>query len=368
MHILHVGNHSYPCVGGVENVIWQSAREQAKLGHEVEIMVFNTCSTGEKCAVYEKKDGVTIHRVPQSGFSFYRVPPRGALLARARDKDIIHIHGVGSWLDTLAGAKNMLSGKLILTTHGGFFHTTHRGWLKALYARLILPRSWNKMDGIIYVSPSDKENFSFLPQEKTIVFPNGIEEDFLHVKQTKKDPEMFLFVGRLSENKHVERLIETFSRFCSLNKRKNPSLHIVGKDWENSRAQLEQLAREKGFESRVIFHGEVADAQKMKLYSRATIFVSASTYEGFGISVVEAMAAGCVVCVNDIPPFREFVHGGNGFLTDYSIPENAAHAWNKTVSLRASDKKIILQKARAYAEELSWPKLISKQVEWYRSR
>ncbi len=367
LRIVHVGNHTLPCVGGVENVIWQSAKEQAELGHTVKIMVFDTCSRGEKLPAEETREGVTIMRVPQRGFSFYRIPPVNELLSCAADADIIHIHGVGAWLDILARHKNRLRGKLVLTTHGGFFHTKKRGLLKWAYAHVVLPFSWNQMDGIIYVSASDQNHFSFLPQEKTMVQENGIESAYGKLPLSRKKDGVFLFVGRISSNKRVDQLIETFAMHSRTAPGKKSTLHIVGKDWEGIQSALEKRVTELGLSSRIIFHGEVSDKQKMELFARASYFVSASEYEGFGISVVEAMAAGCIPCVNTIPPFEKFVTRGTGMLVDYSDYAAASSAWNGLVEMPASVRQKKQAAGRKFAQQYEWKKCIAKMVEWYYS-
>jgi alpha-1,3-mannosyltransferase len=64
------------------------------------------------------------------------------------------------------------------------------------------------------------------------------------------------------------------------------------------------------------------DAAELEQILRSSrFFVTATLYEGFGLSVVEAMAAGRVVIANDIPVLRKLIdHGINGFLIDFSAP------------------------------------------------
>jgi len=56
---------------------------------------------------------------------------------------------------------------------------------------------------------------------------------------------------------------------------------------------------------------------KKELRTRG-VFISASEYEGFGLTIIEAMAAGCLILCRDIPPLNEFVrHGSNGYLLQF---------------------------------------------------
>jgi alpha-1,3-mannosyltransferase len=106
-------------------------------------------------------------------------------------------------------------------------------------------------------------------------------------------------------------------------------LDIVGEDWEGLRGGLESLRAEKGMQAVVTLHGGVSEKELRQAYARAQYFVSASSYEGFGISTIEGMAAGCIPIVNRIPTFQSFVGeenagGTRGLLVDYGSPREAA--------------------------------------------
>jgi alpha-1,3-mannosyltransferase len=365
LKILHVGNHSFPCVGGIESVIWQSAKEQAKQGNRVEILVFNTCTKGNILPSREEIDGVTIHRVAQKGFSFYRMPPEHELMKFAQDQDIIHIHGVGAWMDALAKRKKKLSAKLVLTTHGGFFHTQKRGWLKWIYSTFILPASWNAMDGILYVSENDQTHFEELPQNKTIILPNGIEEELIPPRIPVKKPHTFLYLGRLSRNKRVDRLIDAFVKYSTHNPK--AKLLITGQDWEGIQTELEERALRNGGEGKILFLGSVTEEQRKSLLKESSVFVSASEYEGFGISAIEAMANGCISCLNTIPSFSSFITRGRGFLVDYSDTDAVQNAWKEIETMDAQHVSIQRKNARTFAQTFGWKAIVKEQLEWYRS-
>ncbi|MEK6970138.1 MAG: glycosyltransferase [archaeon] len=363
LSILHVGNHTIPCIGGIENVIWESSKEQLRAGNGVEIVVFNTCTKGTTLPAYEEKEGVKIHRVPQKGFSFYRVPPLPEFLQYAQGKDIVHVHGFGGWLEAACRTKKKHSALIVLNTHGGFRHTTERSILKWVYQTFFLPSLLKKVDGIICDSPSDQtfvENFSY----KTKIIPNGISSEFFAQAKTKKDKNQWLFVGRLSRNKRVDRLLETLAHYPSFQK---ITLHIVGDNWEGLQKGLEQRAKELGIDSRVRFHGKVSDETRMKLFAKCGIFLSASEYEGFGISAIEATAAGCIPVLNCIPSFEHFASQTKGIIiTDFSNPINAAKDIQKVMDARASSIQFMKNELRAFAAEYDWKIIVGNQLEYYR--
>ena len=82
-----------------------------------------------------------------------------------------------------------------------------------------------------------------------------------------------------------------------------------------SESTSKQLAEEHGVASRVEFVGYVpVHDDVLKVIANASVFVSASEIEGFGISVVEAAAVGVPFVISDIPVFREVTKDGTGGL------------------------------------------------------
>ncbi len=369
LNILHVGNHTLPCIGGVERVIWESAREQARKGHCVSIMVFSSCtSKNGNLPSLEEKEDVTIHRVPGKGPSFYRIPPIGVLLHHAREKDVIHVHGFGAWLDILALFKFSYAGKLFLTTHGGFYHTPARALVKSIYRFLIIPFSLFPVRTIFCVGEGDKQFVPSYFKSKTVVIPNGIvvsgEKHVGREKTFKKKPFHLLFLGRLSSNKHVEVLIDVIQDLHSLEPRAR--LHITGEDWEGLRSSLEEKVTKLGLLNTIIFHGKISDAETGKLLNESDAFVSASSYEGFGMTALEAMGAGCIPFLSPIPTFKEFVQKDRGFILDVENPSSAAREIARVLNFSPAKKNAIRARARAYVvDHFSWESVIEKQVNYY---
>ncbi|MBM3281766.1 MAG: glycosyltransferase family 4 protein [Candidatus Diapherotrites archaeon] len=365
MRILHVGNHTIPCIGGIETVIWDIARKMATAGHDVTILVFNTCTNGATTLpAKEIVEGVVIRRVPMRGFSFYRIPPVRELLNLARKHDIIHVHGLGGSADVLSILKNWHRKPIVINTHGGFFHTKNRGFLKKIYANFILPLSWKNFDYIIFDSQQDRQHFAFLPSKgRSSIIPDGVNTaQFKLIPIRKKMVNHFIFVGRLSVNKRVDRLIEAFSAALA---KKNIYLHIIGSDWEGIRPSLEALVKKHGIGKNVTFHGTLSPKEMMDVYSQCAFAVSASEYEGFGISAVEAMAAGKIPILNDIPTFREFAGNGRGWVVDFSSISTASEALLSASSLSLTRIQKLSREASAYANTFSVQEVANKQLKIY---
>ncbi len=365
MKIVHVGNHTFPCVGGVENVIWHDSHEQAKQGHEVTILVFNTCTKKEtKLPSHEKKENLAIIRVPQIGPSFYRIPPIVFLLQLVRKHDVVHIHGFGPWLDILCALKPFHQTKMVLSTHGGFFHSSGRKGLKLIYNLFWLPICNQLLDGVIYDSDIDKKNLPAISRNAVVIQNGSDVETYDQIPLTNRVATDCIFVGRLSSNKRVSRLLEVLPLLIKKNKRVH--FHIVSVDWDETRAQLEKKAETLGVSMHVTFYEGCTGPALTKIYQKCGVFVSASDYEGFGISTIDAMAAGCVPCLNDIPTFREFVEKGVGYLTNFNDLNAAAEVLTKIFKLPTPTFRVLQKKARLHAQSnYSWGKVASMHVSFY---
>ena len=91
--------------------------------------------------------------------------------------------------------------------------------------------------------------------------------------------------------------------------------------------------------------------------SQSRFFLSASSYEGFGLSLIEAMAAGCIPIVSPIGAFRDIiVSGRNGFLVNFHDPVAAAREISEIMKNPSLNQ--IAKEAQKTAETFSWGKTI----------
>lgn len=365
--IVHVGNHTTPCTGGIENVLFELSRVQAKQKHTVKIVVFNTCAnSSEKLPSEEKKEGVTIHRLPCQRTLFYMKPLWGDLLPFVRDADIIHVHGFGGWLDILARHRKEIKGKIVLNTHGGFGHTQGRKVFKAIYRKGILPGVWPALNGVVFDSEQDQLQFPEYNGFSRII-AHGVSLSFRSssAKKSVSARKRFVVVGRLSKNKRVEHVIDAFTIAHAQDSALE--LHIIGEDWEGLESSLKERASKKGISTSVIFHGKTSQAELEKTLLDSAFFVSGSEYEGFGISVIEAMTMGCIPCLNDIPTFRTFAGEGRGIITSFEKEQVAGLEMLRltqetTASIESRRKKCI-----EYSRSFDWEVIGKKMIDFYRT-
>lgn len=149
------------------------------------------------------------------------------------------------------------------------------------------------------------------------VIPNAI--DLVKSNQIITKVDSILYVGRLSWEKGVDRLIKAFAHLNS----KSWSLEIVGIG--PAEQDLKALALQLGCNDRIIFHGIKQDPTPY--YLSASIFVLPSHVEGFPNALCEAMSAGMAcVCFESIPYETIIESGRSGLIAKKdSVEDLAAH-------------------------------------------
>ncbi|AGZ38545.1 group 1 glycosyl transferase [Actinoplanes friuliensis DSM 7358] len=148
-------------------------------------------------------------------------------------------------------------------------------------------------------------------------------------------------VGRLVTQKRFDVLLRAMPE---LNRRlPGVELHLVG-DGE-ARPELERLAAELGPAARVRFHGRVDDATRDALVDSAWVTASASMGEGWGLSIMEAAAAGVPAVAFSVPGLRDTIRPGEtGWLVEptgdlpTALADTLVEALRTLVEARASQE------------------------------
>lgn len=118
-----------------------------------------------------------------------------------------------------------------------------------------------------------------------------------------------LFVGDDFERKGLDTVIEGLAR-----SRSGAELWVVGADRDDDHRSL---AASLGVGERVRFLGWLPNDELPSWYSAADVFVLPSRQDGWGLTVIEAMAAGCVVVTSEYTGAHEIVeHRVNGYVLE----------------------------------------------------
>jgi alpha-1,3-mannosyltransferase len=203
-----------------------------------------------------------------------------------------------------------------------------------------------------------------VPAQRIRVIENGANIDDLWSLKKRLQPGLMLGISRLAENKCVHKVLEAMA----LLKHRYPQLRLewVGADFASLRAGLERRVVELGLAGRVHFHGAASREQIYGLLEQAHLFVSASSYEGFGLSTIEAMSAGTVVLVTAVGVHPNVIDDGvSGLLMDQQATGLAAHM-ERVLSMPAGQLEQIGEAARAATKRFSWSQIVPQYEQLYR--
>lgn len=197
----------------------------------------------------------------------------------------------------------------------------------------------------------------FYSHPRLLVIPNGVEEKFFFARMTGEVPRCLkiLAVGRLSAQKHVERLIAAMARLKNLG-RDDFELILVGDG--PLRSELEEQARSSGLlDHQVKFLGWKAGEELVHCYREADVFSLASDFEGMPNVILEAMASGLAIVATDAAGTVELVRqGDNGFLLDRNHLELFEQFF---MDLRAKPDTLLRMQRRSLelARDYTWQKV-----------
>lgn len=184
---------------------------------------------------------------------------------------------------------------------------------------------------------------------KIFTIPNGIEPDLL---QISREPQNYLFyMGRLEVHmKSLDVILRSFAEIVRNDQ--TIKLKLAGRGGDSDEKYLHALVCELKIEKNVEFVGYVSEKEKRRLLSEAKVFVHPSRFETFGISILEAMAAGLPVVVFDIPGLAWIP---NTCIAKVPFGDEIALR-NRILSLLTSPSEAFAlgQQARMFAQTYSW--------------
>jgi glycosyltransferase involved in cell wall biosynthesis len=283
--------------------------------------------------------------------------------ARLADFDVVHIFGLYDLLGpAVAGECRKQKIPYVVEPIGMFVPIVRNIFLKRMYHAW-----WGKemLDGasaVIATAEQEVEELTAggIPRSKIALRRNGVV-----VPRELPDPGRFrrdfaipsdvlliLFLGRFSEKKSPDLLLESFARLPESIGGKEVWLAFAGPDESGMRGRLQELAREKGVDSRVIFSGTVFGNMKWAAYRDADVFVLPSQNENFGNTAAEAVACGTPVVITENCGVAPLLKGVAALVVAH---EAAAVAEAVKVILSDSELRTRLSEGgRTTASRLGW--------------
>ena len=252
-------------------------------------------------------------------------------------------------------------------THPEYFTNT-KPWIM----KLALGQMVKQADAIICVSQSTADEVSNYVgshiESRLHVVHEGVADAFFtrtdpacldNLSLPAKNVPFILAAGKISPRKNVQGILKALSII------KNDIPHhlvlVGGSGWEMQ--MVSEVLKEEGLSTRVHFTGFVTDEQLRALYASAALYVHPSLYEGFGLTVLEAMASGTPVITSNSSSLPE-VSGDAGRLVEPSNVEELAAAMNEI----CNDETLALSMKRAginRAKGFKWSECAAKVSDVY---
>jgi glycosyltransferase involved in cell wall biosynthesis len=185
-----------------------------------------------------------------------------------------------------------------------------------------------------------------LPGERVVVVPHGVEPRHLacYARRVASHRPRILYVGRLHFRKGILDLVREFTRHPEIE-----ADFLIAGDGPD-RDPLQRIAQD---DARLQVLGAVGRDELETLLTSTQIFILPTFYEGFGLSLLEAMASGHACACYDIPVVREVI-GDTGILTPLGDPAALVDALARLVADPAA-VATLAARGHARARTFSWP-------------
>ncbi len=339
MNILLIGLYP-PHIGGIATHTFHLRNHLESMGHTVYVLT------------YAHRDGPPDDKVFMAdtwtrmrGISFIKNAPRvGSRIIEEHGIDIIHSHYVAppGYVGNMLAKKHGIPN--IITAHGSDINSMSR----ELIGRVLINHALKGAHQVICVSKDLSKRVKKKTPVPVTYIPNGV--DTSEFSPSDEPKEYVLFVGTLTANKRVDEIIDALEGM-------GETLVIAGDGPQ--RPRLMWLARQRGVDA--TFTGYTTDVPL--LMRRAKVLVQPSKEEGFGLTVLEAMASGVPTISRKRPALEEIVtHEENGLL----FP--CFKVFKKQMETLLSDEPLRNRLAAAgmkTASGFSWQYVAARTIELY---
>lgn len=254
------------------------------------------------------------------------------------------IKGLGYWTGALAREKFDVfegfhlpfvaaPGALnVLTIHDLRGLNPEAGMAERLLFRTALNRALSAADHVVTVSEAMKRALlDFSPGVTVSVVYNGLGESAMAPVSPEQvraflskfglAPGYLLAVGHIEPRKNYPRLVEALARLHGSGQ--TPALVIIGND-SGGRAELDLRIDIAGLSGKVHLLSGLSDLEVRCAYAACALFAFPSSYEGFGIPILEAMAAGRPMVLSDLDVFKEITQRQGVYFSPTDVDGMAA--------------------------------------------
>ena len=246
-------------------------------------------------------------------------------------------------------------------------------WVKRMFHNMVLRSSLKRADHIITVSNYMKNEISnHFPNTSISVIYNGIDtKDVCSATDTeisgviskfKLPSEFILSVGHFEPRKNYSSLIQALKILHSLDSKEN--LVIVGND-SGEMSAIIKMSELLGIKNYVKILSGITDNELKIIYKKAKLFVFPSSYEGFGIPILEAMNAKIPLVLSNIPVFRE-IAGDQYLYFDYSNSKSIANNISELINSSSNEHQRMISQGVRIVEDFDFEQIAESLEKQYR--
>ncbi len=226
-------------------------------------------------------------------------------------------------------------------------HPEYFRWFDLPFWKFFLWASVRRSRGLIAVSGTTRDDLQRYYGVAAQVIHHGVEPQFFEIAERRQAKDYLLCASTSHPHKNLERLLRVHGEVPGL-----PPLVITGVRGFAA-AEVEKLAGDS-----VRVAGWVPREELYELFRGARGFIYPSMFEGFGMPVLEAMAAGVPVACSNIPPLREIA----GATVHYFDPSSDSEI-GAALQLLA-DGRVFTDAAAKRAHEFTWEKAARETLDY----
>jgi glycosyltransferase involved in cell wall biosynthesis len=216
-------------------------------------------------------------------------------------------------------------------------HPENFRWFDLPFWRMLLYAAAHRSRRLIAVSSAtadDLVTFYRLPRERIQTIPHGVDENFFQIARQRVEEPLLLCVSTLHPHKNLDTLLRAFASF----RHSHPGFRLTIAGLRGFyTAELEGLRDALGLSGSADFTGWISREELYGLFARAAAFVYPSRFEGFGMPVLEALAAGIPTVCSNVEPMKSVAGSAALFFDPASVEELSAalHSIVADTQLRA---------------------------------
>ncbi len=224
--------------------------------------------------------------------------------------EVVHIFGLYDLLGpAVADQCRKQTIPYLVEPIGMFVPIVRNIFLKRLYHKLWGARMLGGAAAVVATADQEADELveGGIPRGKIVLRRNGVvvprelppQGKFRTGHGIPASALLILFLGRLSEKKSPELLLEAFARLPDKIAGREVWLAFAGPDESGMKARLDELAEMRGLKGRVVMSGPIFGEEKWGAYRDANVFVLPSQNENFGNTAAEAAACGTPVVITE---------------------------------------------------------------------